>query len=88
MLLPVTVQTQGLEIVRGAGLCEVGKAFYGDEMVYFVADGILEARRLTDGKSVWRTFLRGRFQTTEQIDPNAEVMRFVEESLDASRLGG
>ena len=33
-------------------------------------------------------FLRGRFQTTEQIDPNAEVMRFVEESLDASRLGG
>jgi len=31
-------------------------------------------------------FLRGRFQTTEEIDPNAEVVRFVEEPLDASRL--
>jgi hypothetical protein len=32
-------------------------------------------------------FLRGRFQTTEEIDPDAEVVRFVEEPLDASRLG-
>lgn len=31
-------------------------------------------------------FLRGRFQTTEEVDPEAEVVRFVEESLDASRL--
>lgn len=31
-------------------------------------------------------FLRGRFQTTEEIDPKAEVVRFVEEGLDADRL--
>ncbi len=31
-------------------------------------------------------FLKGRFQTTEEIDPEAEVARFVEESLDAARL--
>jgi hypothetical protein len=32
-------------------------------------------------------FLKGRFQTTEEVDPNAEIVRFVEESLDAARLG-
>jgi Thioredoxin len=30
--------------------------------------------------------LRGRYQTTEEIDPSAELCRFVEESLDAERL--
>jgi hypothetical protein len=31
-------------------------------------------------------FLRGRYQTTEEIDPSQEICRFVEESLDVARL--
>jgi len=30
--------------------------------------------------------LRGKYQTTEEIDPSQEICRFVEESLDAARL--
>jgi hypothetical protein len=30
--------------------------------------------------------LRGTYQTTQEIDPSAELCRFVEESLDAERL--
>jgi thiol-disulfide isomerase/thioredoxin len=31
-------------------------------------------------------FLRGKYETTDAIDPSRELCRFVEESLDAARL--